>query len=50
MERIYENRTDRILYFRADNQLEYAAVEDAMDIARKSGVRVLATVTEEKRN
>ncbi len=48
--RVFSNRTkDAILYFRADRELEYAYVEDAMDIARKSGVRVLAAVTEESR-
>ena len=48
--RIYDTRVrDRILYFRADAGIEYAAVEDAMDVARKAGVRVLATITELKR-
>ncbi len=47
---IYEVRTrDRILYFRADASLEYGYVEDAMDVARKSGVRVLAAITDVKR-
>jgi biopolymer transport protein ExbD len=47
---IYSTRVrDAILYFRADANLEYAVVEDAMDVARKSGVRVLASVTELKR-
>jgi biopolymer transport protein TolR len=46
---IYENRNDKILYFRADQGLEYSYVEDAMDIARKAGVRVLKAVTEEER-
>ncbi len=48
--RIYDVRTrDRILYFRADAALEYGYVEDAMDVARKSGVRVLAAITDAKR-
>jgi biopolymer transport protein TolR len=48
--RIYDLRTrDRILYFRADAELDYGYVEDAMDVARKSGVRVLAAVTDLKR-
>ena len=46
---VYENRSDKKLYFRADANLDYAAVEDAMQLARKAGVRVLAAVTEEKR-
>ena len=49
--RIYDVRTrDRILYFRADAALEYGYVEDAMDVARKSGVRVLAAITDAKRD
>ena len=47
---IFEGRTrDAILYFRADQTLEYSYVEDAMDVARKAGVRVLAAVTDLKR-
>ena len=46
---VYENRSNKIMYFRADQQLDFAYVEDAMDIARKAGVRVLAAVTEEAR-
>jgi biopolymer transport protein ExbD len=47
---VYETRTrDAILYFRADANLEFGMVEDAMDVARKSGVRVLAAITELKR-
>jgi biopolymer transport protein ExbD len=38
--------TDKILYFKADQQLEYAKVEEAIALARKAGVRVLAAVTE----
>jgi biopolymer transport protein ExbD len=47
--KVYENRTNKIMYFRADQDLEFSYVEDAMDVARKSGVRVLAAVTEEQR-
>ncbi|MEX0691523.1 MAG: biopolymer transporter ExbD [Gemmatimonadales bacterium] len=47
---LYQNRTtDRILYFKADNGLSYAVIEDAMIIARKAGVRVLAAITEPRR-
>ena len=49
LRRVFENRSDKKLYFRADANLDYAAVEDAMQVARKAGVRVLAAVTEEKR-
>ena len=47
---VYESRANRIMYFRADQELPYSFVEDAMDIARKSGVRVMAAVTEERRS
>lgn len=47
---VYANRaTDKILYFKADQNLEYAKVEGAIQIARKAGVRVMAAITEEKR-
>jgi biopolymer transport protein ExbD len=47
---IYAARTtDKILYFKADENLEYSAVEFAINVARRAGVRVLAAVTEEKR-
>ena len=41
--------TDKILYFKADQQLDYAKVEEAIRVARKAGVRVLAAVTEPTR-
>src|SRR6476469_1677032 len=37
---------DKILYFKADNQLKYAKVQEAVETARKSGVRVMAAITE----
>lgn len=47
---IYANRaSDKILYFKADRELAYAKVEEAIMIARKAGVRVMAAVTEERR-
>ncbi len=47
---IYAQRTiDRILYFKADQNLEFGVVQDALEIARKAGVRVLAAITEPKR-
>jgi biopolymer transport protein ExbD len=48
---IYRARSiDKILYFKADQQLEFSKVEEAIRIARQAGVRVLAAVTEEKRD
>ncbi len=37
---IFAARTeDKILYFKADNQLRYAKVQEAVETARRSGVR-----------
>jgi biopolymer transport protein ExbD len=44
---IFGARTeDKILYFKADNQLKYAKVQEAVETARRSGVRVMAAITE----
>ena len=44
---IYAARTeDKILYFKADNQLKYSTVQEAVETARKAGVRVMAAITE----
>jgi biopolymer transport protein TolR len=44
---IYTARTeDKILYFKADNKLRYAKIQEAVEIARQSGVRVMAAITE----
>jgi biopolymer transport protein TolR len=37
---------DKILYFRADKGLKYAKIEDAVEMARQAGVRVMAAITE----
>ena len=43
----YENRTeDKILYLKADNQLAYGKVQEAIETARTAGVRVVAAVTD----
>src|SRR3954463_119785 len=45
----FTNRTeDKILYFKADNQLKYSKVQEAVETARKAGVRVMAAITEPK--
>jgi biopolymer transport protein ExbD len=49
LKQIYSGRDDKKMYFRADANLDYGKVEDALQIARRSGVRVLATIAEEKR-
>ena len=44
---IFNARTeDKILYFKADNKLKYAKIQEAVEIARQSGVRVMAAITE----
>jgi biopolymer transport protein TolR len=44
---IFSARTeDKILYFKADNQLKYGRIQEAVESARKSGVRVMASITE----
>ena len=44
---IFAARTeDNILYFKADNQLKYAKVQEALETARRAGVRVMAAITE----
>jgi len=46
---IFSARTeDKILYFKADNKLKYAKVQEAVETARRSGVRVMAAITEPK--
>lgn len=45
---IYDARTeDKILYLRADKNLEYVKVQDAVDIASKAGVRVTGLISEQ---
>ena len=51
LKNIYDSRTkDKILYFRADKGLNFGTVQDAVEVARKSGVRVMAAITEERRD
>jgi biopolymer transport protein TolR len=46
---IYQARTeDKILYFKADNKLKYAKIDEAVETARRAGVRVMAAITEPK--
>jgi len=46
---IYSKRTeDKILYVKADKNLDYGKVLDALDIAAKSGVRMTAMVTDQR--
>ena len=40
--------TDKILYFRADQNLKFAKIQEAVEVARRSGVRVMAAVTDKQ--
>ena len=42
--------TNKVLYFKADNQIKYGRVQEAVEYARDAGVRVLAAVTEPQNN
>ncbi|MFP5356604.1 MAG: ExbD/TolR family protein, partial [Gemmatimonadota bacterium] len=45
---IYDARTiDKILYIKADKDLAYEKVLDAMDIASRNGVRVVGAVSDQ---
>jgi len=44
---MYAARTeDKILYFKADNQLPFGKIQDGVEIARRAGARVMAAITE----
>ncbi|MGH7720358.1 MAG: ExbD/TolR family protein [Gemmatimonadaceae bacterium] len=46
---IFDARTtDKILYIKADRNLEYQKVLDAMDIAAKNGVRVVGAISDQR--
>ena len=46
---IYDARDeDKILYVRADKNLEYSKVQDAIDIAARAGVRVTGLISEQQ--
>jgi biopolymer transport protein ExbD len=42
--------TDKILYLRADEGIEYSRVQQALEIARKAGVRVVGAIAEQERS
>src|ERR671938_709935 len=47
---IYDARTeDKILYLKADKNLEYSRVLDAIDIASHNGVRVVGAISEQEK-
>jgi biopolymer transport protein TolR len=49
LKRIYDARTtDKILYIKADKNLDYSKVLDAIDIAAHNGVRVLGAISDQQ--
>jgi biopolymer transport protein TolR len=45
---LYAARTsDKILFFKADAHVKYARVQEAIQIARKAGVRVIVAIAEQ---
>jgi biopolymer transport protein ExbD len=49
LESIYASRTkDKILFLKADQNLDFARVQQAIEIARQAGVRVVGAITEQK--
>jgi biopolymer transport protein ExbD len=48
LQAIYSVRTiDQILYVKADKNLEYGRILEAMDIAAKNGVRMVGAITDQ---
>ena len=46
---IYETRTqDKILFLKADQDIQFGRVQQAIEIARSAGVRVVGAITEQK--
>ncbi len=45
----HDREKDRILYFRTDENMAYGVVEDAIEIAKRTGVVLLASITKPKR-
>ena len=46
---LYAIRTkDKILFLKADQAIEFSRVQQAIEVARKAGVRVVGAITEQK--
>jgi biopolymer transport protein TolR len=44
---MYAARTeDKIVYFKADNELKFGRIQEAVELVRRSGARVMAAITE----
>src|SRR5216110_983548 len=48
---VYANRTkDKILFLKADQNVEFGRVQQAIEISRQAGVRVVGAITEQKQS
>ena len=48
---LYAVRTkDKILFLKADQGVQFGRVQEAIDVARKAGVRVVGAITEQKQD
>ena len=51
LQSIYAGRTqDKILFLKADQDIEFGRVQQAIEIARQAGVRVVGAITEQKQS
>jgi len=49
IKRIYDLRqADKVMYLKADKELQYSKVVDATDLAAKNGVRVMGLISDQK--
>jgi biopolymer transport protein ExbD len=49
LQALYAARTkDKILFLKADQNIEFARVQQALELARQAGVRVVGAITEQK--
>ena len=51
LQALYDTRTkDKILFLKADQNIEFGRVQQAIEIARQAGVRVVGAITEQKQS
>ena len=51
LEAIYASRAkDKILFLKADQNLDFARVQQAIELARSAGVRVVGAITEQRQS
>ncbi len=49
LQALYANReTDKLIYFKAHSGLKYAQVQEAVEMARRSGARVLVAIMDKR--